>query len=172
MKSHEFRMPLYTPAKAVILWCAFWGIAGPVAHSQESPAPPAPHGGPVLPGTHVPPRPLPQILGIVLHIDGPTTVSQKKCTEHTFNIKYSVINNTTEPATGTIRAAFNGASIMPVGSAKLNNLPPGKTASGAFTACCPSEGFFIAQMDYRDEPSTAHNKIPHSTSDTLNISCK
>ena len=174
MKSHEFRTPLYVSLKAVTLWCLFWGIAGPIAHSQDSPAPPTPRTRPVLPGTHVPPPPVPQKLGIVLHIDGPVTVNRKMCGEYTFEIKYSVTNNTTESAYGTIRAAFNRAWLTPVGSAKLNKLPPGKAASGAFTACCPSSGSFTAWMDYRDKPSTAHNKIagyPYYASDSLNISC-
>lgn len=174
MKSHEFRMPLCVSLKAATLWCLFWAIAGPIAHSQQSATPPTPHAQPVLPGTHVPPRPAPQKLGIVLHIDGPSTVGQKKCPEHTFDIKYRVVNNTTEPANGTIRAAFSGASVTPLGSAKVNNLPPGKAASGAFTACCPSSGSFTAWIEYHDKPSTAQNKNtedPYYGFDSLKIRC-
>jgi hypothetical protein len=174
MRSHEFRRPLYVSLRVVTVWCLFWGIAGPMAHSQQSPAPPTPRTRPALPGTHVSPSPVPQKLGIVLHIDGPATVNKKMCSESTFDIKYSVINNTTELANGTIRARFNGAWLTPVGSAKLNNLPPGKAASGAFTACCSSSGSFTAWMEYRDKPSTAYNKIardPYYAFDSLKISC-
>jgi hypothetical protein len=111
----------------------------------------------------------------VLHIDAPATVNQKKCTAHTFDIKYGVINNTPEPANGTIRASFNGAWLTPVGSAKLQALPPGKAASGAFTACCPSSGSFIALVEYRDGPSTTDSKVtkyPYSASDSLKINCR
>jgi hypothetical protein len=59
MRPHESRMPLYVSLKAVTLSCVLWGIAGPLAHSQESPAPPTPGTRPVLPGTHVPPQPVP-----------------------------------------------------------------------------------------------------------------
>lgn len=177
MRSHEIRVPLYVSVKAVTLSCVFWGIAGSIAHSQDSPALPIPHTRPVLPDTHVPPRPVAQKPGVVLHIDAPVSVNQKKCSEpeHTFNIKYNLINNTTEPANGTIRAMFNGVSLTPVGSAKLQLLP-GKKASGVFTACCPSNGSFAARMDYqRDEPSAAHNSSTahaYYTTDSVNISCR
>jgi hypothetical protein len=175
MRPYGVRIPLGVSAKSVTLWCVFWGITGPTALSQESPAPPTPHTGPVLSGTHVPPRPLSPKPGIVLHIDAPATVNQKKCGSQTFDIKYSVINDTSEPANGTIRAAFNGVSLTPAGSAKLSNLPPGKQTSGAFSACCPSSGSFMARIEYhRNEPSAARNKATgdsDSVSDSVNISC-
>jgi hypothetical protein len=174
MSSREFRMLPYVSLKAVTLRCLLAGIVASVAHSQESPPPPTPHSGLILPGTHVAPRAEPQKPGIVLHIDGPTTVNKKKCAEHTFDIKYRVVNNTNEPANGTLRAMFSGASLTPLGSAKLNNLPPGKAASGAFAACCPSRGSFTAWIEYRDKPSTAHNKNtedPYYGFDSLKISC-
>lgn len=177
MRSPEIRVSLHISLKAVTLSCVFWGIGGSIAHSQDSPAPPVPHTGPVLPDTHVPPRPVAQKPGVVLHIDAPVSVNQKKCSapEHTFNIKYDVINNTTEPTNGTIRAMFNGVSLTPVGSAKLQ-LPPGRKASGAFTACCPASGSFAARMAYqRDEPSAAQGRptghIYYAT-DSVNISCR
>jgi hypothetical protein len=174
MSSHEFRMQLHLSVRAATLCWVLWGVAVPIAHTQESPAPPAPHTSPVLPGTHVAPSPTPQRLGIVLHINGPATVKQNRCPASRFAIKYSVLNNTTELANGTLRATFNGVSLAPVGSAKLNNVPPGKAVSGAFTACCPSSGSFTASIDYRDNPSTTQNKIigaPYYASDSLKISC-
>jgi hypothetical protein len=177
MRSPETRVSLYVPSRAATLACVFWGISGSVAHSQDSPAPPVPHARPVLPDTHVPPRPVAQEPGVVLHIDAPVSVADRKCSEpdHRFNIKYAVINNTTEPAKGTILAMFNGVSLTPVGSAKLE-LPPGKKAGGTFVACCPSSGSFAARMDYqRDEASAAQDRSTGHTyyaSDSRNISCR
>jgi hypothetical protein len=110
----------------------------------------------------------------VLHIDAPVSVNQVKCSEpsHTFNIRYNVINNTSELANGTVRAVFNGVSLTSVGSAKLQLLP-GKQASGTFTACCPSSGSFKAGMEFhRDQSSTAQNKTGESVFDSINISCR
>ena len=176
MSWQELRVRLYFFPKAMTLWSVLWGAAAPLVHSQEHPAPPTPHKGPILPGTHVAPRLVSQKPGIVLRIDGPATVNQKKCARQTFDIRYSVINNTAAPANGVIRASFNGVLLTPVGSAKLHNLPPGKQASGMFTACCPASGSFTARMDYdREAPSTAHDKTAenaYSVSDSLNISCR
>lgn len=177
MRSHEIRVPLYVSLIAVALSSMFWAITGSLAHSQDSPPPPTPHVQPALPGTHVPPRSVGEQRRIVLHIDAPITVIQKQCSqpERTFNIKYNVVNNTAEVANGTIRASFNGVSLTPLGSAKVQLLP-GKEASGMFTACCPSGGSFTAHMDYqRDEPSMAHNKVAgygYYASDSVNISCR
>lgn len=175
MKGAEFHKLLYVSMKVVTFGCLFGGMGWLIAHAQEKPSPPIPHTQSALPGTHVPPQPVIQRSDIVLHIDGPTTVNQKKCTRQTFDLTYSVINHSTEPANGTIRAAFNGSWLTPVGSAKLTNLPPGKVASGTFTACCPSTGIFAARMEYRDEPSKAQNVTTghlYSASDTVNISCR
>src|SRR5690348_10709677 len=131
MSSYKIRIPHHLRLKAMTLGCVLLGINGPAVRSQQSPAPPAPHTGPALPGTHMAPRPSPQKPGVVLHIEGPAIVNQKKCAEHVFDIRYSVINNTVKPANGTIRIAFNGVSLNPTGSAKLNNLAPGREASGA-----------------------------------------
>lgn len=175
MRSDEFWMPAYASLKSVSLCCVLLELAGPVAHSQERPAPPTPHTEPVLPGTHVRPQPVSQRPDIVLRIDGPATVNQKKCPENSFNINYTVINNTTKPINGTVRAAFNGAWLTPTGSAKLKNLPPGRAVSGAFTACCPSSGSFKASLDYHDETSESNSKITghsYNASDSINITCK
>ena len=175
MKSNQFRVPLYGSMKIVMFSYLFWGIGGVIAYSQDTPVPPIPHARPVLPGTHVMPQPVVQKSDVVLHIDGPATAEQKQCTQHTFALKYSVINHSTEPASGTIRATFNGISLTAVGSAKLNNLGPGKAANGAFTACCPSRGSFTASMEYRDDSSSTQNKGTghlHYASDSLNISCR
>jgi hypothetical protein len=171
----ETHLPLYVSMKVVAYGCLLWGMGGLTAHAQEKPSPPIPHTQPALPGTHVPPQPLIQKSEIVLHIDGPTTVNQKMCMRHTFDLTYSVINHSTAPANGTIRAAFNGSWLTPVGSGKLTSLPPGKVVSGAFTACCPAIGIFAARMEYRDDPSTAQNKTAghlRLASDTVNISCR
>jgi hypothetical protein len=161
--------------RAVSLGGALWGLDGLLAHSQQPPAPPIAHTGPVLPGTHVPPRPLFEKPDVVLHIDGPITVTEKRCTRHTFDIKYTVINHSGEPANGTIRATFKEVALDPVGPSKLNNLLPGKTTSGAFVACCPASGLFTARLEYRDSPSESHADSAsqvHYTSDSVNISCK
>jgi hypothetical protein len=174
MRSPEIRALLYLSLKAATLSSVFWGIAGTIAHSQDSPAPPAPHTRPVLPDTHVPPHSVAQKPGVVLHINAPVSVNQKRCSqpEHTFNIKYTLINNTTEPANGTIRGLFNGVSLTPVGSAKLQ-IPSGRQATGAFIACCPATGSFAARLDYqRDESSTARDKTTAYASDSIHISCK
>ena len=175
MKRTELPMPLYVSLKVVTIGCLFWGADGRSAHAQENPSPPIPHTRPALPGTHVPPQPVIQRSDIVLHINGPTIVNQKSCTQHTFDLAYSVTNHSTESANGTIRATFNGSTLTPIGSAKLNNLLPGKVASGAFIACCPAPGIFAARMEYREEASKAPNDTTahlHRTSDTVNISCK
>jgi hypothetical protein len=177
MRSPGFCVPLYVSLNAATALFVFWGIAGSLAHSQEAPAPPAPHAGPVLPDTHVPPRSVGQKPGVVLHIDAPVSVHEKKCSdpEHTFNIKYDVTNNTTEPVNGAMRAMFNGVSLAPVGSAKLQ-LPPGKKASGVFVACCPSNGSFSARIDLqREEPSADQNsstRHAYYAESSVNISCR
>lgn len=153
----------------------FWLVAFGASYSQDKPLPPIPHAQPVLPGTHVPPRPLSQNSDIMLRIDGPTTVSRKMCLRETFEIKYSVINKSKEPANGAIRAAFNGTSLTPVASAKVDKLASGKVATGAFKACCPSVGSFTVQMDYSDDPRSDHEKDgmrPRHASDSLNINCR
>lgn len=167
-------MPPNVPLKAVALTGLLSVTVGSTAHSQQAPAPPTPHTQPVLPGTHVPPSQVPQKLAIGLRIEAPTTVNQKMCAQHTFGIKYTLTNNTTKLANGTIQAAFNGVRLQPVGSAKVTNLPPGKAAIGAFTACCPSTGSFTASMDYHGEPSTTNAKLGGSSndaSDSLTIRC-
>jgi hypothetical protein len=98
-----------------------------------------------------------------------------RCTEHEFEIKYSVINHSIEPTSGTIQARFNERLLAPVGTDKLNELAPGKTTNGSFLACCPADGLFVARFEYREETSKAAGKVtaksPHVT-DSVNISCK
>lgn len=136
MASIHYRLAMRVTAfVGLSVVCAL--IAGPIGHSQEK-----------FPR---PPNPVKE--GIVLHIDGPDTVNQKLCGEYSFVIKYTVFSNTTEPANGTVQARFMGAQLKPVGSAKLNNLLPGHSASGGFTACCPGNvGVQKVFMEYHDKP--------------------
>jgi hypothetical protein len=92
MRSLQFRMPRHVSLKVAVLGCLFWGVAGSVAHSQDSPPPPTPHTRPILPGTHVPPRPAPQNPATVQQIDGSASVDQTKCAQQTGNSKSGAAN--------------------------------------------------------------------------------
>jgi hypothetical protein len=79
MRSRKPRMPQYVSWKAVALWCVLSVVGAPFAYSQGGPVPPTPRKQPVLPGTHVPPHPLPPQpvapkIGIVLHTNSLETV--------------------------------------------------------------------------------------------------
>jgi hypothetical protein len=177
MKSTEFGVLRFTAVKVMTWAYLCWGIGDLIAYSQEppTPAPPLPHSRPSLPGTHVLPQPTSQKSQIALHIDAPATAIQGRCGQQTFAIKYSVTNHSTASANGDIRATFNGVLLTPMASTKLTDLAPGKVASGAFSACCPSAGLFAARMEYRGPLSEAHRKTTGDAnliSDSVNISCK
>lgn len=72
VRSHKISLRLY-----ISFWCALSGLSTGLAYSHENPTPPTPHKRPVLPGTHVPPRPIPPKPGIVVRTERPGTIVQK-----------------------------------------------------------------------------------------------
>lgn len=70
-KWHKFGLRRYILQGSALVLCAFSGISGSAAYANGKPTPPAPHKGPVLPGTHVPPRPIPPKPRIAIRIDAP-----------------------------------------------------------------------------------------------------
>jgi len=157
-------------AKGVAVGCLLWEV-GSLSYSQEPPTAPVPHSRPALPGTHVQPDPVLKKAGLVLHVDGPLVVEQKRCKRDSFEIKYSVANQSVTPANGTILATLNGVELTPVGSAKLS-LQPGKAISGAFTACCPANGLFPLRLEYSAEANQRATERVSVTAERVNISCK
>lgn len=147
-------------------------LAGSISYSQQPPAAPLPHSRPDLPGTHVRPDPVLKSAGVVLHVDGPLVVEQKRCKQDDFEIRYSVVNRSAAPMSGTIRAALNGVELIPVGTAKLSQLQPGKALAGAFLACCPANGLFPLRLEYRAEGPQAEVAGVSITAEPVNISCK
>lgn len=164
---------IYVINRAAVGFIA-WSVVF-AARADEHPVPPLPHARPSLPGTHVHPESIAQKLGLVLHVDGPFIVEQKRCQKDSFEIKFTVTNYSTEPATGALVGIFNGMALSPIGSAKLSELQPGKAMSGAFRACCPANGLFAFRLEYWDEAERARKKGPErlsSTFNSANISCK